>query len=115
MTCLHLDYRDETIRLKEIRTIKQKLDSLLPQPETIASSMHIWAGDFNALTKENYDDNQWSQITKVRLDNNWESPQKDLMQEVFIDNINHFDFMSYNTQVQNNPLMKTFSIANIVR
>ena len=91
---MHLDYRDETIRLKEIRTIKQKLDSLLPQPETIGSSMHIWAGDFNALTKENYNDNQWSQITKVRLDNKWESPQKDVMQEVFIDNTNHFDFMS---------------------
>ena len=56
--------------------------------------MHIWAGDFNALTKENYNDNQWSQITKVRLDNKWESPQKDVMQEVFIDNMKHFDFKS---------------------
>ena len=47
--------------------------------------MHIWAGDFNALTKENYNDNQWSKIAKVRLDNKWESPQRDVMQEVFID------------------------------
>ena len=113
---MHLDYRDETVRLKEIRTIKQKLDSLLPQPETIASSRHIWVGDFNALTKENYNYNQWNQISKVRLDNKWESPQNDVMQEVFIDNTKDFDFMSQsNTQVQNNPLMKTFSIANILR
>ena len=65
VTCLHLDYRDETIRLKEIRTIKQKLESLLPQPETMASSMHIWAGDFNALTKENYNYNQWYGYSRI--------------------------------------------------
>ena len=54
LTCLHLDHRLERFRLKEIESIRQNLDQVFK-----ANHCQIWTGDFNALTKEDYDTKQW--------------------------------------------------------
>ena len=81
MTCVHLNYRDEPIRLKEIQSIKNKLDTIIPVNEGI-EPLHIWTGDFNALTKEDYTSDEWQTITTIRKQNNWESPQVDVIKKV---------------------------------
>ena len=77
ITCIHLNYRDEKIRLHEIESIKKKLDTFLP-----VKSSQIWTGDFNALTKEDYAEDEWERITNVRKKNQWESPKIDLTKKV---------------------------------
>ena len=77
ISCLHLNYRDEVLRLREIEAIKKKLDTFLP-----AKSSQIWTGDFNALTKEDYAEADWEKIANVRKKNNWESPQIDVTKKV---------------------------------
>lgn len=42
----------------------------------------IWAGDFNALTKEDYDTDRWNHIATVRETNSWESPRTELTNKV---------------------------------
>ena len=109
LTCLHLDHRLERFRLKEIESIRQNLDQVFK-----ANHCQIWTGDFNALTKEDYDTKQWykkinkivffgifyqidenakiiffrQKITDVRQRNLWEPPQTDLTSKVK----NDFDF-----------------------
>jgi len=77
VTCIHLNYKDETIRLKEIESIKKKLDTFLPE-----ESSQIWTGDFNELTKEDYTETEWEMIASVRKKNNWESPQTNVTRKV---------------------------------
>ena len=61
LTCLHLDHRLERFRLKEIESIRQNLDQVFK-----ANHCQIWTGDFNALTKEDYDTKQWyKKINKI--------------------------------------------------
>ena len=72
-----MNYKDETIRLKEIESIKEKLDTFLS-----AESSQIWTGDFNALTKEDYAETEWEMIASVRKKNNWESPQTNVTKKV---------------------------------
>ena len=61
LTCLHLDHRLESFRLKEIESIRQNLDQVFK-----ANHCQIWTGDFNALTKEDYDTKQWyKKINKI--------------------------------------------------
>lgn len=67
------------IRLKEIEAIKKKLDSFLPNPNS-----QIWAGDFNALTQEDYTEEEWEKIADIRKQNQWESPQIDVTKRVII-------------------------------
>ena len=81
VTCLHLNYRDENTRLKEINSIKQKLDKFIPAINQ-TKGCHIWTGDFNALTKEDYTDEEWQDIAKIRCQNSWESPKVDLIKKV---------------------------------
>ena len=38
----------------------------------------IWTGDFNALSKEDYSEEQWNNITGIRKQNRWELPKTDL-------------------------------------
>ena len=45
-------------------------------------SHQIWTGDFNALTKEDYTPEFWSEVSRIRENNNWELPQTDLTKEV---------------------------------
>ena len=83
VTCIHLDYREEPIRLKEIQSIKNKLDTILPGNDAM-DNLQIWTGDFNALTKEDYTVDEWENIAAIRRENNWESPQIELTKKASI-------------------------------
>ena len=69
------------MRLKEIQSIKSKLDKILPAIENL-KPLHIWTGDFNALTKEDYTADEWQNITTIRKQNHWEIPQIDVTNKV---------------------------------
>ena len=45
----------------------------------------IWTGDFNALTREDYSDSVWEDISNVRHVNSWESPQVKLTNKIKAD------------------------------
>ena len=63
ITSLHLSSRREGTRLNQIHKIERKLEKAgvwgLEEP-------HIWAGDFNSLTKKDYDEEGWSNIEEQR-------------------------------------------------
>ena len=82
LTCLHLDHRYEPHRLKEIDVIKRTIDLSISNDEKNKSS-HIWVGDFNSLTKEDYTCEEWNEITTVRSRNCWERPQVDATRKVY--------------------------------
>ena len=65
--------------MSKIESIKKKLDNFLP-----VKSSQIWTGDFNALTKGDYAEDEWERITNVRKKNQWESPKTDLTKKVYI-------------------------------
>ena len=70
VTNCHLHYKTEPIRLRELDTIEKNLKTLFD--ERVAQ---IWTGDFNSLTREDYDDETWEDIARVRRENNWEPPK----------------------------------------
>eukprot|EP01084_Bolivina_argentea_P210759 358627_1 len=77
---IHFDYRDEKIRINEynkILKVIQRYEKLLPM---------IFIGDFNALTKSDYTENEWNHITKIRKDNQWELPKTELLEMIKKDN-----------------------------
>ena len=81
LTCLHLDHIREPHRLKEIDVIKRTIDSLTIRNEENRVS-HIWVGDFNSLTKEDYTSEEWDDIATVRSRNCWERPHIDVTRKV---------------------------------
>lgn len=83
LTCLHLNHKLEPVRLDEIMDIRKQLE-----PAFQENQCQIWTGDFNALTKEDYSDNEWQKITSIRAKNSWELPQTGLTNQV--SNINRF-------------------------
>ena len=46
------------------------------------NAKQIWTGDFNALTKEDYIEEGWTQVYNIRQRNSWELPQTDLTAKV---------------------------------
>ena len=82
VTCLHLDHAREPHRLKEVDIIKRTVDTLVQGRETNRIS-HIWVGDFNALTKEDYSEDGWQDIARIRRCNAWESPHVDVTTKVY--------------------------------
>ena len=65
VTNLHLHYKAEPTRLRELGQIeKQK-----------KNCGQIWVGDFNSLTREDYDEDYWEDIARVRRENFWEPPR----------------------------------------
>ena len=81
LTCLHLDYKYEPYRLKEIDVITKTIESLISKADG-NNNLHIWAGDFNSLTKEDYTPEEWEEITRVRRVNCWERPHVDVTTKV---------------------------------
>ena len=81
LTCLHLDHKYEPYRLKEIDVITKTINSLTCKNET-NNFPHIWVGDFNSLTKEDYCIEEWNEITRVRKINCWERPHIDVTNKV---------------------------------
>ena len=63
ITSLHLSSRTEATRLSQIQMIKRKLEDAGVWG---SGEPHIWAGDFNSLTKEDYDEEGWSNIEEHR-------------------------------------------------
>lgn len=68
VTVVHLDHRKEPRRLQELSRL---LYSPMPMPS-------VWMGDFNSLTRDDYNDAEWHDIANVRALNNWELPQTDV-------------------------------------
>jgi len=99
LTCLHLDHRLEPSRLTEINLIHKVLSHILPglmpsgaaedssckrtlRKYTEQDPLQIWTGDFNALTKEDYSDDEWATVKAVRETNNWEPPKVALTSQI---------------------------------
>ena len=70
VTCCHLNHKDELKRMSEVRKMKEQLDPCFKVNEP-----QVWTGDFNSLTREDYSEVAWKEITQVRMNNNWELPK----------------------------------------
>jgi len=70
VTCCHLNHKDELKRMSEVRKMKEQLDHLFKVNEA-----QVWTGDFNSLTREDYSEVAWKEITEVRRNNHWELPK----------------------------------------
>ena len=82
LTCLHLDHRLEPHRLKELEIIKSTIASLVTN-NSQNNTPHVWVGDFNSLTQEDYTIEEWNKITRVRQMNCWEKPHVDVTNKVY--------------------------------
>ena len=54
----------------------------LLEPVFKENHFQIWTGDFNALTREDYNNEKWNHITGVRKQNGWELPKTELTTQV---------------------------------
>eukprot|EP00092_Neocalanus_flemingeri_P005253 GFUD01005647.1.p1 GENE.GFUD01005647.1~~GFUD01005647.1.p1 ORF type:complete len:242 (-),score=53.41 GFUD01005647.1:20-745(-) len=73
VTCCHLDYRIEPTRMKELEQMEKRLQGIFQNKEA-----QIWTGDFNSLTREDYNEEVWEEITQVRRQNRWELPRTEV-------------------------------------
>ena len=64
---VHLDHRSEPRRLAEI-------SGLFSAMEGLTREQQVLMGDFNALTRRDYDEQEWQEIVDVRGRNSWENP-----------------------------------------
>jgi endonuclease/exonuclease/phosphatase family metal-dependent hydrolase len=78
VTCCHLNHKDELKRMSELRKMKEQLADLYKSNEP-----HIWTGDFNSLTREDYSEDAWRKITEVRKDNHWELPKTQVLYHAY--------------------------------
>jgi endonuclease/exonuclease/phosphatase family metal-dependent hydrolase len=65
---IHLNYRDENIRITEMDNIMKLINPY------VQSYPSILLGDFNALTSNDYDNSEWANIYNIREKGNWELP-----------------------------------------
>ncbi|XP_040579921.1 uncharacterized protein [Lepeophtheirus salmonis] len=72
---VHFNHVSEERRLHELSYLKKTLQPLLSD----ARALQIWLGDFNALTREDYNLEEWNNLSLVRANNRWESPQVEFM------------------------------------
>lgn len=89
----HLHHKNEHIRLKQIQKIKSIIsptgtNAFLGSPKTNHNIPHFLLGDFNSLTKSDYTEEEWKNIEKIRLQNNWEPPLNLVSEEM---SKSHFD------------------------
>ena len=61
VTSCHLHYRAEPTRSMEVAWMEDDLKQIFAD-----NCCQIWAGDFNSLTREDYDDATWESIAKIR-------------------------------------------------
>ena len=71
------DHRLEPTRLLEADKIRETTASLFEN-----DSLQIWTGDFNAITREDYSQKEWDDLTSVRERNCWELPKTELTTKV---------------------------------
>jgi hypothetical protein len=93
----HLNHVSEPKRLQEWKIIQSFID---------ITENHYILGDFNALTKSDYTDNEWSNIAAVRKLSNWEIPTNELtlkISEEYHDCVKEKGFIKstsrYNTRI----------------
>jgi endonuclease/exonuclease/phosphatase family metal-dependent hydrolase len=85
---VHLDHLDENLRKYEIDRINEI---------TNKNKCHFLIGDFNSLTKDDYDDTKWKKIFSERKKFNIEKPQTIVMSQI---NESYIDVLSkYGTVV----------------
>lgn len=65
---VHLNYRDEKLRIGEMENIIRLINPY------VQSYPSILLGDFNALTRNDYDYSKWSNIYNIREKGKWELP-----------------------------------------
>ena len=73
---MHLNHRWETSRLNEWKKYKSL---------TLEEKNVFILGDFNALTKKDYTDDEWESICNTRTQNKWEAPQTALTDQIEMD------------------------------
>ena len=61
VTCCHLHYRTEPIRMGELERMCVVLNKLFED-----NVCQVWTGDFNSLTQDDYDEAKWEEIAAVR-------------------------------------------------
>jgi len=74
---LHPDCEDEDTRMQEFKAWEEKAEKTLSK-----ESPQLWLGDFNALTREDYTQKQWDEITAERAKSYWEEPRTELMDQL---------------------------------
>ena len=77
VTGIHLDHRTEPKRLWEIKDIRKALDTIFEEDRC-----QIWTGDFNALTIDDYTQDELKEIAKIREQNSWEAPKSELTKKI---------------------------------
>lgn len=88
----HLDHRDEQIRMCQLEKL---MDVIKEESQALyrgCSFPHLIMGDFNALTRSDYTDEQWEAIRLVREKNEWESPTSELM-SILTDKLGYHDII----------------------
>ena len=63
ITCLHLDRKEEETRLHQLWKVR---DQLSQKGVWGLGRMHIFAGDFNSLTKTDKSEEEWAQVAADR-------------------------------------------------
>jgi endonuclease/exonuclease/phosphatase family metal-dependent hydrolase len=63
----HLDHISEDVRLKQLDTVLRFCQEF--------RKPHILMGDFNALTREDYTDDEWQELVEERRCRRWELPE----------------------------------------
>jgi len=77
LTALHLSHRVEPNRIREVKDVERSLEKVFAE-----EGCQIWTGDFNCLTREDYDDKTWGDIARVRRENSWEPPRTAVAEEM---------------------------------
>eukprot|EP00768_Dysnectes_brevis_P001421 gnl/Dysnectes_brevis/1360_a1529_3600.p1 GENE.gnl/Dysnectes_brevis/1360_a1529_3600~~gnl/Dysnectes_brevis/1360_a1529_3600.p1 ORF type:complete len:377 (+),score=106.68 gnl/Dysnectes_brevis/1360_a1529_3600:52-1131(+) len=81
--CTHLDHVSEQIRHSQCQGLMQHAMGLMARYPVVL------AGDFNALTRRDYSDEQWEDITATRSEAKWEAPHDDVTR--FIQSLGYAD------------------------
>eukprot|EP00094_Tigriopus_californicus_P000649 TCALIF_00630-PA protein Name:"Similar to CEP85 Centrosomal protein of 85 kDa (Homo sapiens)" AED:0.09 eAED:0.09 QI:0/0.75/0.55/1/1/1/9/88/730 len=77
ITCLHLNHRSEQFRLAQIDHIHKTCETYLKDQNPL-----IWTGDFNALSRDEYTESHWAELSETRRKNAWESPHVDVTNKI---------------------------------
>ena len=75
LTCLHLNSKKEETRLHQLWKVREQLSQKGVWPYGAIwglGRMHIFAGDFNSLTKGDKSEEEWAQVAVDRENSNTE-------------------------------------------
>ena len=77
LTCIHLVPRFPELRQEDIVRISEDLAPLLNtrQPQ-------LWMGDFNTLSRDDYSDQEWNNIVRIRQDNGRQAPSNKVIETI---------------------------------